>query len=314
MKGDNAPGSEHEQHDHGAGKFQDCDIPAKWPFARLAANAARAKPDMVIHVGDYLYRESACPIGDEGCSGSPYGDNWATWKADFFDPARPLLEAAPWVMIRGNHEICTRAGKGYFRFLASFTTNSGLSTECVDHIPHYVVKIAGKSLIVMDTSNADDSCGESCHSALYSQDFTDMRPRRGSWWLSHRPVWGIGQKFTVNSTLQQALKSSNGRLPDGIHFALSGHMHIWELLTFADGRSPQLIVGNGGTLLDKINRPLRGREIGGTTVSYAKLEHNFGYTLLRPVKTGSGWTATVFNEAGKAKFVCTLRLNTASCR
>ena len=58
----------------------------RWPRA-----STDAKPDLVIHVGDYLYRESACPPGDAGCARSPYGDDWPTWKADFFAPAAPAL-------------------------------------------------------------------------------------------------------------------------------------------------------------------------------------------------------------------------------
>ena len=52
-----------------------------------------------------------------GCAGSPYGDNWAVWQKDFFDPAAPLLAAAPWVLVRGNHELCSRGGHGWFRLL-----------------------------------------------------------------------------------------------------------------------------------------------------------------------------------------------------
>ena len=78
-----------------AGKFQDCDKASQWPFSKLAASVAGRKPQIVVHVGDYIYRESPCPKGDKGCQGSPYGDNWATWKADFFEPASGLLTAAP---------------------------------------------------------------------------------------------------------------------------------------------------------------------------------------------------------------------------
>ena len=63
--------------------------------ATMSSSVAAAKPDLVIHVGDYVYRESACPPRDQGCKGSPYGDDWATWKADFFAPAAPALLAAP---------------------------------------------------------------------------------------------------------------------------------------------------------------------------------------------------------------------------
>ena len=49
----------------------------------------------------------------QGCAGSPWGDNWTTWQADFFTPAAPLLAAAPIVLVRGNHEDCDRAGPGF---------------------------------------------------------------------------------------------------------------------------------------------------------------------------------------------------------
>src|SRR5213080_682053 len=85
--------------DDDGGKFQDCNSPSLWPFAQIAASVAAAKPDLVIHVGDYLYRESPCPPRDRGCAGSPHGDDWRSWKADFFAPAAPALRAAPWIVV-----------------------------------------------------------------------------------------------------------------------------------------------------------------------------------------------------------------------
>ena len=103
---------------------QDCNDPAKWPFATVARLAAARHPDLVIHVGDYYYRETACPDNQPGCAGSPFGDNWAVWQKDFFDPAAPLLASAPWVMVRGNHELCSRGGHGWFRLLDPHPTRS----------------------------------------------------------------------------------------------------------------------------------------------------------------------------------------------
>src|SRR6266851_9460813 len=34
-------------------RVQDCNDPAKWPFETVAGRAAAAKPELVIHVGDY---------------------------------------------------------------------------------------------------------------------------------------------------------------------------------------------------------------------------------------------------------------------
>jgi hypothetical protein len=91
--------------------------PEGYPFAATAANAAALHPDLVIHVGDYMYRDNECPPDMAGCAGSPWGYGWDGWEADFFVPAAPLLAAAPWIVARGNHEQCTRAGQGWYRFL-----------------------------------------------------------------------------------------------------------------------------------------------------------------------------------------------------
>jgi hypothetical protein len=58
-----------------------------------------------------------CPAGNTGCANSPYGYGWEAWNADFFEPSEPQLAVAPWIMVRGNHETCDRAGDGWFRFL-----------------------------------------------------------------------------------------------------------------------------------------------------------------------------------------------------
>src|SRR5665213_564043 len=132
--------------------LQACNDPAKWPFPQVAAAAAALKPDLVIHLGDYLYRESPCPPGDAGCAGSPWGDNWTTWQADFYTPAAPLLAAAPIVLVRGNHEDCARAGSGWLRLQGP----SANPDSCVPHLPVYAVDLGSLRLAVMDDASASD--------------------------------------------------------------------------------------------------------------------------------------------------------------
>ena len=66
-----------------------------WFFAEVAQAAHRAKPNLVIHVGDYRYRDQKI------------ADKWEYWEADFFVPASNLLAAAPWIAARGNHDVCS---------------------------------------------------------------------------------------------------------------------------------------------------------------------------------------------------------------
>lgn len=293
-------GSKGADDDEDRGKFQDCNIPSRWPFAQLAAGVTAAKPDLVIHVGDYLYRESACPPGDGGCARSPHGDDWPSWKADFFAPAAPALLAAPWIMVRGNHEICSRAGAGYFRLLDPAPAQAPPS--CIDLIRHFTVTVADQAFIVLDSSNAADSCP--CDPAPYAAEFAAMRPPPGAWLLTHRPVWGFGSRHrTLNASLQQALAAWNGRLPDGIALILAGHIHIAEVLSFADKRTPQFVLGTGGTLLaGKVKTNLTGAKIGGTRVSYGRADHRFGFALLD--SSPQGWNATFHDPAGTKLFGC----------
>jgi hypothetical protein len=298
------------------GKFQDCNNPTLWPFAQVAQSIADAKPDLVIHVGDYLYRESACPTGDAGCARSPYGDDWPTWKADFFAPAAPALRAAPWIVVRGNHEICRRAGPGYFRLLdptPAQTTPTQTTPPCIELVPHFTITLAGQSFIILDSSNAADACP--CDPARYAAEFTAMKPKPGTWLLTHRPVWGFGpRRRTVNATLQEALANWNGKLPDGIALALAGHIHVVEVLSFTDKRSPQFVLGTGGTLLaGKIKNNLSGETIAGRRVAYGRSDHRFGFALLEPAGNGKDWAAT-FRDTSSAKlFDCKIGGGQIAC-
>ena len=129
------------------------DDPA-WPFPVIASAAAAAKPDLVLHMGDYNYRgtpssfektvggqqvktyyydagdgatpaemcEVPGPYYSQNSTGNQDADAWEAWWLDFFQPAAPLLAAAPWIVARGNHELCSHAGPGWLYFLGPSST------------------------------------------------------------------------------------------------------------------------------------------------------------------------------------------------
>ena len=43
-----------------------------WGFPKIIEAVAKTNPDLVIHMGDYHYRESPCPFYSSGCQG-PWG-------------------------------------------------------------------------------------------------------------------------------------------------------------------------------------------------------------------------------------------------
>ena len=296
--------------------IQDCNDPRAWPFAEIARSAAAWQPDLVIHVGDYHYRESPCPPKYDGCAGSPWGDNWAAWHADLFGPAAPLLRAAPWVFVRGNHELCSRAGEGWFRFLDPHP----LPATCTDYGEPYAMPLGDLQLLVLDTAAADDQTARPEQVAVYAAQYAAVRalatPR--AWLVQHKPLWAIGQSwddpgpsglFRGNPTLQAA---SDNSLPPAIEMVLAGHIHNWSALSFADGRAPQLVIGNGGTDLDApLSVPLAGLDIAGTTVAIGSAWHDYGYMTLE--RTDARWQATLRAVDGTPVLDCTIRDHQAVC-
>jgi hypothetical protein len=135
---------------------QACSDEALWPFRRIAdaAAALKPKPDLIIHVGDYYYRESPCPEHHLCDKESPFGDRWETWKAEFFDPSAGLLRAAPWIALRGNHEDCQRGGAGWFYFVDP--ADSVPLRGCASSADSYVLHFSGLDMVVLDTAHASD--------------------------------------------------------------------------------------------------------------------------------------------------------------
>lgn len=266
--------------------FQACNDPAAWPFATIAAQAAETLPQAVLHVGDYLYREAPCPIGDDGCKGSPWGDSWQSWNADFFAPAAPLLKAAPWIVVRGDHESCTRAGEGYFRFLDPRPYDG----NCSDLTQPYTVALPGLSLIVMDSSGANIEAQEKPRAAAYRKQLKALGKQQGDTWLAtHMPFWAIrafAEPDKPSAELTKALATAAQGLPlAGIGQIVTGHIHIFEAISFADKRPNQLVVGTGGTSLDPPLKP--DDAIAGAATNGVSSVHAMGYASA--ARQASGW-------------------------
>ena len=291
--------------------FQACNDPGAWPFARVARSIARWRPDVVIQVGDYLYREEPCPEGNRGCRGSPFGQNWPTWDADFFSPAAPALRAAPWLFVRGDHELCSRAGPGWFRFLDP----GPMPASCQDVTEPYSVDLGRVRMLVLDTALASDRAPLNPDS--YVSQFGALRAMAGSnaWLLAHKPMWGLlpdssGASVTVlNPTLQAA---SGNSLPPGVRLVLTGHIHLAEVLGFAGVRPPQIVAGISGTLLlPQITAPLVGMDVAGERLATATTLARHGFFTFTP--RPSGWAATIRDVDGKAMARCRLRGRSAAC-
>jgi 3',5'-cyclic AMP phosphodiesterase CpdA len=246
-------------------KKQDCQSKADWPLSTVAKHAADEKPDLVIHVGDYVY------VGDE---------DWDQWYTQFLKPARDLLLAAPWIFVRGNHETCERHGPGFFYLLDPRST----STCPNDNTSPYLVKAGGQQFVVMDSSGANcdfspgepEGCSQSDFTAEIKQwhglfdQAKQLLSSGDAFLLTHRPLWGIKPPKSNNPILPGYCQAPKGRVLvainstmqagyeksgiTGIKMVLSGHIHNFQLVTYqkesaALDPQPQLVVGDSGVEL-----------------------------------------------------------------
>lgn len=296
--------------------------PTEWPLPTFAAAAAGQAPNLVLHVGDYNYRGTpshfegtvggqpvtgqwdydagdgsepsercglAAPYYSQNAAGSSDPDEWQDWWLDFFQPAAPLLAAAPWVAARGNHELCSHAGPGWLYFLGPTSEavgGPGAQTACpsqdgtgtvLDKLvfePPYTVRLGDLAVSVLDTANACDDLPNFVE--RYAGQLAAIAaapPAPTHWLMMHRPIWGVDGTASdagydcagnpaigptppyavINRTLSCAADAGDGPGPlAGVDLALGGHMHRFEWLHWGPGveRPPVLIVGNGGVELE----------------------------------------------------------------
>jgi hypothetical protein len=318
---------------------QACNDPNAWPFpglastvseliswltgrpqqrylSDLASSVAETDPDLIIHVGDYLYRYSPCPEGDSGCAGSPSGFNWQTIATDFFAPAEPMFRKAPLALTRGNHESCNAAGEVWFRFFDP----QPYDPTCVNYTEVYAIEVGGLTLLMLDSSNAMDTVMQS-QVALYQQQFARLYQLAGprSFLVTHRPLWGVAnsapkgqpeQLMVENVTLQA---SSGNELPPSVQAVLSGHVHVYQLLSFDPPRAPQMIVGNSGTSLAQIvTSPLAGLDVAGANVAVGDTLDEFGFVTLE-ASGADDWRLTLRDFGGSTLQECTVAGFRVSC-
>jgi hypothetical protein len=321
-------------------EVQDCNDPNAFPFATIAAAAARFKPDLVIHVGDFHYREDPCPANKPGCAGSPWGHGWDTWNADFFAPGRALLQAAPWVVARGNHESCARAGQGYWRYLDPRPLVPGRDCDqpandaAGDYSDPYAVPLgAGAQLIVFDSSNTDYKGFKpgDPRIAIYADTWRKVEAlaRQGSYNIAvdHHPLFGYGalqnaktravSVFGGDAGLLQAFGAlDKGFLPPSISMLLSGHVHLWEQVSFSSVHPTQFVSGFSGTAEDIVPLPATTPEVppapGAVVEHMSSWIDGFGFMTME--RTGAdSWQVVVRDRDGRERNTCRVQGRKSEC-
>ncbi len=297
---------------------QGCNDISEWPFRLGAAVSADMKPDLIIHVGDFHYREGACPIGNRKCAGSPSGDTWDVWKADFFSPSESLLQTAPWVLTRGNHEECDRGGIGWSRTLDPYPFDN--ATGCLGPGKPYTVDLGGVTLAVMDVSTASEGKLNEGQATVFREQFRALGalPEQPVWLTFHRPIWSSegttkdGQTEGDNKTLAAAGIDS---MPAKVQAMFSGHHHVFRAITYQEDLPIQIISGHGGDELmpdaPKYKMPA-GMKINNATVKYSFEQAGvFGFAMLE--RDNSNWKLTNYDVRGRKLANCILAGRSVAC-
>jgi hypothetical protein len=320
--------------------FQACNDPKAYPFAQIAAQAAKWKPDLVVHVGDFLYRENACPPDQSGCAGSPWGYGIDAWWADFFEPADPLLRAAPLAMARGNHESCNRAGQGWWRFLdvrplvEGRDCNDASNDTSGDFSDPYAVPLGDDSQLILFDSSATSAkplAETDIRAARYRDAYAKLAALAArsphNILVNHHPMLGFAAKrdkdgdvtlLPGNLGLQSVFGAINpGLLPAGIDVSLSGHVHLWEQISYSTAHPTQFIAGFSGTEEETVPLPAVAPP-GATPLKGAVVKtmsswvQGFGFMTLER-QGDDQWLVRIHDLAGAVVNTCHVKGRESVC-
>jgi hypothetical protein len=291
---------------------QSCDDPAAWPFPHIAHAIAGVHPDLIVHVGDYLYRERPCPPLVR-CGDSPFGDDAAAWYADFLTPAAPLFASAPLLLVRGNHEACDRNGTGWFRYLDAHAT-----TTCSAATEPFEAGFGDVAIVAFDSAVAEDRIADPARTPVYKKQFAtvsefakrpELRPTgvryrhlpRSTWFVTHRPPY-------TNEDERAAM--GDALVP--FDAVLAGHLHLFAAMN-VEAFPPLLINGEGGTKLDPNYTAFLGLAVGDLHVQGSVFgSAHFGFGVY--MRDGAGWTISLRDPDGTERARCTLANRTVRCR
>lgn len=264
---------------NGKGEIQNCDNKNSWPAKKNADLIFLHKPDLVIHVGDYHYREKC--ENKEICSqfdieNDDIGYGYEIWEDDFFDPYENLLESVPFVFTRGNHESCSRAWQVYKAALSPYpysecnANDNGANLKKNSFEKPYKLNINGSNFLIFDSSGDDDEGFVQDDYDVYLENFK-QNVNYKSILVTHIPIANLNSN---ELTSRKKAFIDSGYRP---YLILSGDVHMLEHLQTK--RITQIISGGGGaTLYDlsEIKTPFKN----------TKQFNTFGFAILNKTKTG----------------------------
>jgi hypothetical protein len=242
-------------------------------------------------------------------------------------------------MTRGNHETCSRAGQGWWRFIdprplaEGRDCNDPTKDVAGDYSAPYAVPLGGGAqIVVLDLSNAGTKAiaGDDPRSAQYRETYAMLdafaQRARFTFALDHYPILGVAAeakkgKVAIkpgNPALQSVFGPLNPSMaPPKVDVLLAGHVHLWEQVSYSSPHPSQFVAGFSGTEEDVVPIPAElpadtAPAPGARIEAFSSWVDGFGYMTLE--RTGPrAWKAIVWNVQGRAVNRCTITGRHSHC-
>jgi len=200
----------------------------------------------------------------------------ASWIADALTPMQPVFDAAPILMVRGNHESCARGGIGFFLF---FSPQRSTALQCAASSVDGAVVVPINDItptwnVIWQVGTSDEDSRtltlEVVDSAYGRVDVVDafaatQRPSNiaaanhvaksrpdEAWLLTHRPIFGLMPTQFFPSGGSAWASADQTAASQGLHggygLILSSHMHVAQAVNIP-GQPGQIVLGSGATQL-----------------------------------------------------------------
>ena len=132
----------------------------------------------------------------------------------------------------------------------------------IEYSKPYAIKLGTLELAIFDSSEAGEERLDPKQASVYAEQLASLHLRQNAWLVTHIPFWGFkagepsGPPVALSASLEEGW---NQAAPKNISMILSGHVHLFEFLTFAGGRPPQLVARDRRNTVGDVHQFTRGR-------------------------------------------------------
>jgi hypothetical protein len=204
-----------------------------------------------------------------------------------------------------------------------------------DDAPPYAVPLGeGAQVVVLDMTRAGTKPTPSSdpRHAQFAADYAALArlSRQADYTILalHKPILGFASEIGADPaapTLQPATRGIQSvfaeqdpaLLPKGVGVVLSGHVHLWEQISFASDHPSQFIAGFSGTQEDvvpmpKVLPPDATPAPGAQVAAFSSWIRGFGYMTLER-RRADQWDVKVWNLAGEVVNRCRIEGRRSRC-